>query len=94
LAITFLQKRRFQRNLILVFFGVCLITGIIIWKGFFGKGGTAGTEIISEIVKPKKVEINFEILKSPLLNDFQGFEEIKPLEESSQIGRDNPFISY
>lgn len=94
MAITVLEKRRFQRNLILVFFGVCLVTGIIIWKGYFDKGKSPGTGEISEIIRPKKVEINFEVLKSPLLNDFQGFEEIKPLEGSSQVGRENPFISY
>ncbi len=94
MAITVLEKRKFQRNLILVFFGVCLITGIIIWDGFFGKGKISGTVEILELVKPKKVEINFEILRSPLLNDFQGFEEIKPLERSAPVGRSNPFVSY
>ncbi|MFA4998888.1 MAG: hypothetical protein WC514_02605 [Candidatus Paceibacterota bacterium] len=94
MAITVLEKRKFQRNLIIVFFGVCLITGIVIWNGFFGKGKISGTGEVSELVKPKKVEINFEILKSPLLSDFQGFEEIKPLEKTSPVGRNNPFVSY
>ena len=94
MAITVLEKRKFQRNLILVFLGVCLVTGAILWKGFSATGKKPGAEEVSEVIKPKKVEINFEVLKSPLLKDFQGFEEIKPLDESAKVGRENPFLSY
>jgi len=94
MAITILEKRKFQRNLILVFLGVCIITGIVLWKGFFAQEGKSGVKEVSETIKPKKVEINFEVLKLPLLNDLQDFEEIKPLDDSIRIGRENPFLSY
>lgn len=38
------------------------------------------------------IKINFEILQNPLLQEFQLFEEIPPLEE--EIGRGNPFLFY
>jgi hypothetical protein len=94
MAITILEKRKFQKNLILVFLGVCLITGFVLWRGFFTKERQSGVVKAPEIIAPKKVEINFKILESPLLKDFQGFEEIKPLDKSAQVGRENPFLSY
>jgi hypothetical protein len=94
MAITILEKRKFQRNLILVFLGVCIITGIVLWRGFFAQESKSGVKEVSETIKPKKVEINFEVLKSPLLSDLQDFEEIKPLDDSIRIGRENPFLSY
>lgn len=40
----------------------------------------------------KKVEINFEVLKNPLLQDLQPFEEIPSFE--GETGRENPFLPY
>jgi len=90
MAITFFQKRKIQRYLIPVFIGAFLITGIIIWQGFFKKEEPPLPE---EVLRPfKKIKINFEILKSLLLEELQPFEEIPPFEE--EIGRENPFLPY
>lgn len=42
--------------------------------------------------KPEKPEINFELLKNPILKELQPFEEIPPFEE--ELGRENPFLLY
>lgn len=38
------------------------------------------------------IRINFEILRNPLLEELQTFEEIQPYKD--QVGRENPFLPY
>ncbi len=90
MAITFLQRRKIQRYLIPIFIIVILITAIVIWSGFFRKAEPIEPEKI--LIPPKKVEVDFEVLKSPTLEELEPFEEISPFEE--EIGRENPFIPY
>lgn len=52
--------------------------------------GGPGTEPPKPV---KKIEIDFGILKNPLLNQLQLMEEIKPVEET-EIGRENPFTPF
>ncbi len=96
MAITFLQKKKIQRYLILVFIVVLLIIALILWLGFRKKEAPPSPE---EVFKPKReVKINFEILESSFLKELEPFEEIKPFEETKlpeeEIGRENPFLPY
>lgn len=94
MVITFLEKKKFQRNLTLVFLIVILVTAVIIWRGFLAEKKPAIVEV-SKVSKPKKVEINFEALQNPILKELQPFEEIKPLEgTTTEVGRGNPFRPY
>jgi len=88
-AITFLEKRKRLKSLIPVLVIVILISAFIIWRGFFVKEKS----FIPEVIKPvKKIEIDFQTLKSPELEELQPFEKIPSFEE--EIGRENPFIPY
>lgn len=91
MAIIFLEKRKRLQYLFPVLGIVILITLIVLWRGFFTK---IPLEIIQfEIPKPvKKIEINFEILKNPQLEELQLLEKIPPYD--GEIGRENPFIPY
>jgi len=89
MAITFLQQRKKQKRLIFVLLAVIILIFIVVWRGFLVKTKPVLVPIISE---PPKIEINFEVLKSPILKELQPFEEINPFEE--EIGRENPFIPY
>jgi len=99
MAITFLEKRKIQKSFILILGIILLIIALVIWRGFFVKEKLV---LPGEILKPsKKVEINFEILESPILKGLQPFEEIKTYEEeisegvvTEKIGRENPFLTY
>ena len=99
MAITFLEKRKIQKSFILILGIILLIIALVIWRGFFVKEKLV---LPGEILKPsKKVEINFEILESPILKGLQPFEEIKTYEEeisegvvTEKIGRENPFMPY
>ncbi|MFH1462397.1 MAG: hypothetical protein ABIG08_01765 [bacterium] len=90
MAISFLQERKTQKNLILVFVAILLIIILIIWQGFLKKE-SSGPEVFPTIYY-KEIKIDFESLKSPLLEKFQQFLEISPF--SGDSGRENPFISY
>lgn len=101
MAIVFLQQKKIQKNLILVFGLVLLITVIVIWRGFFKEEKKVYT---TETIIPsqKEVKINFEILETPILQKLQLFPEIKPFKETppaegkpgEKVGRENPFTPY
>jgi len=91
MAILFLEKTKKQKYLIIVFLVVILITALVIWRGFFIKEKPS-EKVIS---KPKReIQIDFETLKNPILEEFQPIEKIIPLGPEIEIGRENPFISY
>lgn len=90
MAITFIERTKRQKRLILVFVFVVLITSIILWKGYFAPKKPV-EEITPEITPFKKPEINFEVLKNPILKELEFFERILP---SEKIGRENPFEKY
>jgi hypothetical protein len=92
MAITFLEERKIQKRFIFILGIILLIIVLVIWQGFFVKEEPI---LPGEIAKPsKKVEINFKILESPILKGLQPFEEIEPIGEEVEIGRENPFVPY
>ncbi len=101
MAIVFLQQKKFQKNLILIFLAALLIMAVVVWQGFFKKEtGQPLPEILSS--GQEEVKIDFEILKSPFLKGLQPFPEIEPFQEATptegklpeKVGRENPFIPY
>lgn len=91
MPILFLEKIKRQKYLLIVFLIVILITAFVLWKGFFVKEKPP-EEVISKPVKT--IEIDFETLKSPILENFEPLEKIPPLGLEIEIGRGNPFIPY
>ncbi len=92
MAITFIEKRkRKTQYLVVVLIIVILITGVVLWRGFFARERSVLPPV--EIETPtQKVEINFEALKNPILDELQPFEVIPPFE--GEVGRENPFRPY
>ena len=91
MAILFLEKTKKQKYLIIVFLVVILITALVIWRGFFIKEKPS-EKVIS---KPKReIQIDFETLKNPILEEFLQIEKIIPLGPEIEIGRENPFLPY
>jgi len=99
MAITFLEERKIQKYFVYILGIILLIIVLIIWQGFFVEEKPISP---GEIVKPNKsIEIDFEILESPILKGLQPFEEIEPFKEVivegeviKKIGRENPFVPY
>ena len=97
MAIVYVQRKKVQRNLLLVFLAVLLFIGFVVWQGFSSKGFSPRQE---ETIKTprEEVKINFEVLKNPLLQALQPFSDIQPFKESTttneKMGRENPFLPY
>lgn len=86
MAILSLKGR--QKKILLI-----LLILILIWAVWFGRDFfVKPLPPLPSPPQPKTVEINFEILKNPLLKDLRPFEELPLFEE--EIGRENPFLPY
>ena len=94
MAITFIEKKKRSRYLVFIFLAIVAAAIIIVlWPNI---------SVFIFRVEPlplpplerteEKIEINFEVLKHPLLEKFQLFPEIEPFTE--EVGRENPFIFY
>jgi len=93
MVITFLQREKIQKYLILVFLIIILIIAVILWHVFFREAKFIELIEPKKIsIPPKKIEIDFELLKNPIFKELEPFEEIPPFE--GEIGRENPFIPY
>jgi len=102
MAIVFLQEKKTQKNLIIIFIIVMAITVFVIWRGLFKKNESALPVEELQIFPKKEVKINFNVFKNPILAELQIFTEIIPFKETTstqtkipeKLGRENPFISY
>lgn len=88
MVITFIEPGKRQKYLTLLLIVVILGIVFLIWNYFLAKPQPPSFKPLP----PPEIKINFEILKSPILDELQLFKEISPFEE--EIGRENPFIPY
>ncbi len=91
MAITFVEETKRQRNLIIIFILLVLVTLSILWLGYFRK-----TNIPAEVIlkQTKKIEIDLNFLENPLLEELTPIEKISPIEQGIEVGRKNPFEPY
>jgi len=80
--------RRKQKYLVPLLTLVAFATIFFGWYSFFFKPKPQ----ILPPPPPKEIKINFQVLETPILKEFQLFEEILPFE--GEIGRENPFVPY
>jgi len=96
MAIVFLQKEKKQRNLIIVFAAVILISLLVLWLGVFSEEEPEVEEI--PLFPKREIKIDFGVLENPKLENFRPFSEIESFKESTTtgqiIGRENPFLLY
>lgn len=93
MVITFVERRRKLRYLLPVLVITVLITAFVLWRGFFAKEKLPPILPSVEVEIPaKKIELNFQILKNPFLEELQLPEAIPPFE--GEPGRENPFLPY
>ena len=91
MAITILETRKKQRNLIFVLAAIALVIFLIIWQGSLTKKIPPPISP-AEAYKPPEVKIDWEVLTNPRLGELQPFPEISPWLE--KIGRENPFLPF
>lgn len=90
MAITFAKQKQKEKTLIIVLV-VVIVAIIIIWGRNFFTQNLAILPPTSMLLLPK-IEINFDVLKHPLLETLQPLEEIPSFQE--KVGRENPFSPY
>ena|SRR3989344_1734687 len=95
LAITFLEKRKKQRYLILIFALVIMVALLVFWFGFLTKLEQLFSSPETVMPPRKNIEISWEVLQDPRLDSLEKFEEIPPLrQEGGEQGRENPFEPF
>lgn len=88
MALAFIGPKK--RKIYLVVILIAVIFGIIflVWNYFLAKP----LPVILEPTPPPEIRINFEVLKSPILEQLEPFEVISHFV--GEVGRENPFIPY
>jgi hypothetical protein len=102
MAIVFVQQNKKQKILIFILVSCLVLTGLVLWLGFFSPSQPSSQDYITENTEntdlsSDEIEIEFDVLKNPLLKELQPFSEIQPLENSTSTGgkgRQNPFLPY
>lgn len=89
---TIIEKTKKQKYLIGVFGILIIAIAIVIYRGYFAEETVPIEQ--TAFIPQKRMDINVEILKSPMLSQLQPFEKIQPLGTTTAIGRENPFVPY
>ena len=90
MAITFIQQKKRRRYFIIALLAVVVIGALFLGIQFLPRGATFILPVVG-IASPfeKDININFEILDSPVLKELGNPPEPIPLPDSSK--RANPF---
>jgi len=95
MAITFIQKRKSQNFLVLIFAVLILTIFFVLWfSGFFKKTENLLGEQPISAVPAKKIKINFDFLENNLIKDFTTYEDLPSFPATTDIGREVPFFLY
>lgn len=88
MAIVFFEEKKRQQLLIPIFVVIITIAVAIFWFGVVKEGSRRPPVVVPE----RKIEINLEVLKKPILSTLELFQEIPELDQ--EPGRENPFLPY
>jgi hypothetical protein len=93
MATNLTNKKKSQKNLVLIFLTSLVIIFIILYYQFFNKeeplpGGSEPAQVF------KKIKINFEILDSNNFLKLNPFLDPPATPTAAELGRENPFYPY
>jgi len=96
MVISFTQKRKNQKYLVLVFVALISLIAFVFLSGFFKKEEITTSMVSQTISKPiPKIEINFNVLENPIFKKlFEPFPDLPAGLPSGSVGRENPFLPY
>jgi len=91
MPVNFVQEKKKQKYLIIVFGIIVLVTVIVLWFGYFRKEKSI---FVFAPVSPyyTEIKIDFAALGNAFLKELQPFEKTVPFEGVK--GRSNPFLPY
>lgn len=95
MVISFTQKRKSQKYLILVFAALILVIAFIFLSDLFKKEESIPIFSESVSINVPKIEINFNVLENPILKKLsEPFPDLPPVLPTGEVGRENPFLPY
>jgi hypothetical protein len=91
--VTPFQRKKKQRYLVLIIIIALLGTIFIVWYKFLPKQSSVSRSLPE---KPPRIDINFNILKDPILTNETGLKSFEGIPPFNPIdaGRSNPFQPY
>lgn len=94
MVITFVQKKRTQKYLILVLIVVITAIAFVFISGFLKDEEIfVGEPQVSQYFLP--IEIDFQVLSDPVFEELsESFPDLPSLPPRDELGRKNPFIPY
>ena len=95
MAITFVQQKKTQRYLILIFGALILIIAFVFFFNYFQEGEEIfiGEPDISKHLP--QIKIDFQVLESPVFRKLsEPFPSLPSVLPSEEVGRENPFLPY
>lgn len=95
MVISFTQKRKSQKYLLLIFVVLILAIAFIFLSGRFREEET--TPVFSESIPRNipRIEIDFSVLENPILKKLsETFPDLPSVLPAGEVGRENPFLSY
>ncbi|HDL74945.1 MAG TPA: hypothetical protein ENH06_00990 [bacterium] len=91
MAITFLKKKKKQKNLVQIF--LLIVFMLLLFFLYNLQHKKQDISVVTEpVLEIPEIEINWVAVQDKRLEEFNLFEEIKPFEE--EIGREDPFLPY
>lgn len=95
MAITFVQQKKTQKYLVLIFGALILIIAFVFFSGYFQEGEEIfiSKPVVSKHLPP--IKIDFQVLENPIFQKlFEPFPDLPSALPSEEIGRENPFLPY
>ncbi len=95
MAITFVQQKKTQKYLILIFGALILIIAFVFFSDYFqeGKEIFISEPIVSKHLSP--IKIDFQVLENPILQKLsEPFPDLPLALPIGKVGRENPFLPY
>lgn len=91
MAIDFLQTKKRQQHLVLILALVICLALVVVWQNFLKKTPTVPA-VVSPILFPTEIKMNWGALQNAKLSELKPFVEIPPFGE--KVGRKDPFVPY
>jgi hypothetical protein len=95
MVITFVQRKKTQKYLILIFVALIIVIIFVFFSDYFKEEEIFIRESDISISKSRpSIKIDFQILDSPVFKKLtEPFPELPTSSPSEDIGRENPFLS-
>jgi len=95
MAITFVQQRKYQKYLILIFIVLIAVIAFVFFGDYLKKGEEVFISNPTAAKHLPPVRIDFQVLDNPIFQKLtEPFPDLPPAHSLGEVGRENPFLPY